>query len=159
MCKRILKFELQLSNYRQNIKFSQYCPKFHNFTKIVIFKYTCNFLDQLLHPYKFNGRDMSGILFFIFASCEPLIVRFSRIWALKKTKKKKKKTYPAHLKCQYKYSYSFIKSLVVSELRFSAVRGACGALRGRRHFSPCRRNGLSPFIWGSFAYPSDYYNG
>ena len=31
------------------------------------------FLDQLLHPYKFYGRDMSGILFFIFASCEPLI--------------------------------------------------------------------------------------
>ena len=30
------------------------------------------FLDQLLHPYKFHGRDMSGILFFIFASCEPL---------------------------------------------------------------------------------------
>ena len=29
-------------------------------------------LDQLLHPYKFYGRDMSGILFFIFASCEPL---------------------------------------------------------------------------------------
>ena len=27
---------------------------------------------QLLHPYKFYGRDMSGILFFIFASCEPL---------------------------------------------------------------------------------------
>ena len=32
----------------------------------------CNFLDQLLYPYKFYGRDMSGILFFIFASCEPL---------------------------------------------------------------------------------------
>ena len=31
-----------------------------------------HFLDQLLHPYKFHGRDMSGILFFIFASCEPL---------------------------------------------------------------------------------------
>ena len=30
-----------------------------------------NFLDQLLHPYKYNGRDMSGILF-IFASCEPI---------------------------------------------------------------------------------------
>ena len=29
-------------------------------------------MDQLLHPYKFYGRDMSGILFFIFASCEPL---------------------------------------------------------------------------------------
>ena len=27
---------------------------------------------QLLHPYKFHGRNMSGILFFIFASCEPL---------------------------------------------------------------------------------------
>ena len=30
------------------------------------------FLDQLLHPYKFYGRDMSGILFLISASCEPL---------------------------------------------------------------------------------------
>ena len=36
----------------------------------------CNFLDQLIHPYKFNGRDMSGILFFIFASCEPLSQQF-----------------------------------------------------------------------------------
>ena len=26
----------------------------------------------MLHPYKFYGRDMSGILFFIFASCHPL---------------------------------------------------------------------------------------
>ena len=26
------------------------------------------------YPYKFHGRDMSGILFFIFASCEPLTV-------------------------------------------------------------------------------------
>ena len=32
------------------------------------------FLDQLLHPYKFYGRDTSGILFFIFASCEPLML-------------------------------------------------------------------------------------
>ena len=31
-----------------------------------------NFSDQLLLPYKFYGRDMSGIYFFIFASCEPL---------------------------------------------------------------------------------------
>ena len=29
-------------------------------------------LDQLLHPYKFYVTGMSGILFFIFASCEPL---------------------------------------------------------------------------------------
>ena len=34
--------------------------------------YICYFLDQLLHPYKFHGRDMLGILFFIFASCELL---------------------------------------------------------------------------------------
>ena len=40
------------------------------------FKYICNFLGQLLHPYKFYGRDMSGILFFIFASCEPLTSLF-----------------------------------------------------------------------------------
>ena len=38
----------------------------------IFFKYICNFLDQLLHPYKFYDRDRSGILFFIFASCEPL---------------------------------------------------------------------------------------
>ena len=46
------------------------------------FKYFCNFLDQLLHPYKFHGRDMSGILFFIFASCHPLnqIVQGTRKW-------------------------------------------------------------------------------
>ena len=72
--KEFLNFELQLSSYWQNIKFSQYCPKFHIFTKIVFFKYICNFLDQLLHRYKFYGRDMSGILFFIFASCEPSVV-------------------------------------------------------------------------------------
>ena len=31
-----------------------------------------SFLDQLLHLYKSYGRDMAGILFFIFARCEPL---------------------------------------------------------------------------------------
>ena len=75
MCKRIFRFELQLSSYWQNIKFSRNCPKFHVFTKNVIFKHNCTFIDQLLHPYKFYGRDMSGILFFIFASCEQLIHR------------------------------------------------------------------------------------
>ena len=29
-------------------------------------------IDQLLHPYKFHGSGMSGILIFIFASSEPL---------------------------------------------------------------------------------------
>ena len=38
VCKRIFKFELQLSSYSQNIKFSRYCPKFHIFTNIVIFQ-------------------------------------------------------------------------------------------------------------------------
>ena len=38
MCKRIFKFKLQWSSYWQNIKFSRYCPKFHIFTKIVIFQ-------------------------------------------------------------------------------------------------------------------------
>ena len=49
--------------------------KYRNF-----FKYIRNFLDQLLHPYKFYVRDMSGILFFIFASCEPLNIEYLAIW-------------------------------------------------------------------------------
>ena len=54
VCKRIFKFELQLSSYWQNIKFSLYCPKFHIFTKIVIFQVflqlfrpTASFLKKL----------------------------------------------------------------------------------------------------------------
>ena len=73
MCKRIFKFELQLSSYSQNINFHDIAPNF-TFSQIsLFFKYICNFLEQLLHPYKFHGRDMSGILFFIFASCHPLM--------------------------------------------------------------------------------------
>ena len=49
----------------QNFTFSEY-GKF--------FKYICNFLDQLLHPYKFYGRGMSGILFF----------HFCQLWTVKK---------------------------------------------------------------------------
>ena len=45
--------------------------KYRNFSSIF-----ATFLDQLLHPYKFHGRDMSGILFFIFASCHPLMRQF-----------------------------------------------------------------------------------
>ena len=44
--------------------------------------YICNFLDQLLHPYKFHGRDMLEILFFIFASCEPFKLQFSLVYKL-----------------------------------------------------------------------------
>ena len=36
-------------------------------------KYDWKLTDQLLLPYKFNGSDVRGIYFFIFASCEPLI--------------------------------------------------------------------------------------
>ena len=54
--------------------FHDIAPNFTFSQKLItwFFKYFCNFWDQLLHPYKFYGRDMSGILFFIFASCEPL---------------------------------------------------------------------------------------
>ena len=40
-----------------------------------------NFLDQLLLPSTFYGRDMWGMYFFIFASCEPLKVN-DPIWPL-----------------------------------------------------------------------------
>ena len=55
-------------------------PNFTFSQKSYFFKYICNFLARLLHPYKFYGRDMSGILFFIFASCEPL--RVSKLCSL-----------------------------------------------------------------------------
>ena len=58
-----------LTKYQIFTKLSQ-IPHIHinyNFSK-----YIWNFLDQLFLPYKFHGRDMSGITFFIFASCEPL---------------------------------------------------------------------------------------
>ena len=83
MCKGIFKFELQLSSYWQNINFSRNCPKFHIFTKIIIFQVSFpNFLDHLLHPYKFYGRDMPEILFLIFASCEPLMVCSYKLTAI-----------------------------------------------------------------------------
>ena len=71
MCKRNLRFELQISRNGQNINFLRNCSKFLVFTKIVIFKYICNFLDQLLLPYKLYGRTCQEYSF-IFASCEPL---------------------------------------------------------------------------------------
>ena len=56
----------KISNFHEFAQNSTYSHKSS------VLKYICNFLDQLLHPYKFHGRDMSGILFFIFASCESL---------------------------------------------------------------------------------------
>ena len=50
-------------------------PNFTYSHKSWFFKYNWNFLDQLLLPYKFYGIGMWGVLFFIFASCEPLKMR------------------------------------------------------------------------------------
>ena len=58
---QIFKILPQISHFHKN----------HNFSSIFT-----TLLDQLLHPYKSYGRDMSGILFFIFASCEPLSCNF-----------------------------------------------------------------------------------
>ena len=70
--KEFFKFELQLRSYWQNIKFSRYCPKFPIFTNFVIFQVYLQLLRPTASSYKFYGRDMPGILFFIFASCHPL---------------------------------------------------------------------------------------
>ena len=74
MCKRIFKIQALIKQLLTKYQIFMILPqisyfhKYRNFSSIF-----CNFLDQLLHPYKFHGRDMSGILFFIFASCHPLI--------------------------------------------------------------------------------------
>ena len=67
MRKRIFKFELKavidkISNFHD---IATHFHKYRNFSSIF-----AAFLEQLLHFYKFYGRDMSGILFFIFASCD-----------------------------------------------------------------------------------------
>ena len=68
--------------------FHDIAPNFTFSQKIVIFQV---YLQHLLHPYKVHGRDISGILFFIFASCEPLSnVLTNRMLAKKKKKKKKR---------------------------------------------------------------------
>ena len=84
MCKRIFWFELQckklLTKYQIFTKLLQ-IPHIHMNRNFL--KYICNFLDQLLLPYTFHDRDMSGILFFIFASCEPLkhfFRKYSFLW-------------------------------------------------------------------------------
>ena len=52
--------------------FHEIAPNFTYSQKSYFLKFICNFLDQLLLPYNFYGRDVSGIFFSIFASCEPL---------------------------------------------------------------------------------------
>ena len=48
-------------------------PENFTYSQKLYFKYNWKEINQLLLPYKFYGRDMLGISFFIFASCEPLI--------------------------------------------------------------------------------------
>ena len=73
VCKRIFKIQALIKQLLTKYQIFTILPQISHFHKCHnFFKYFCNFLDQLLHPYKFHGRDMSGILFFIFASCHPL---------------------------------------------------------------------------------------
>ena len=50
--------------------FSRNWPNFKNSQKFLQYKWV--FSDQILLPYKFHGSSMRGILFFNFASSEPL---------------------------------------------------------------------------------------
>ena len=73
MCKRIFGIRASIKQLFTKYQIFTILPQISHFHKYRnFFKYICNFLEQLLHPYKFHGRDMSGILFFIFASCHPL---------------------------------------------------------------------------------------
>ena len=58
------------------LNFHEIAPNFTHSQKSFLVEYNWNFLDQLLLPYKIYGRDMLGIYFFIFASCELLIQCF-----------------------------------------------------------------------------------
>ena len=62
------------------LNFHEIAPNFTYSQKSYFLKYNLNFLYQLLHPYKFHGREMSGILLFIFASCDPLIADEARCY-------------------------------------------------------------------------------
>ena len=58
--------------------FQEIAPNFTYSQNRNFLKYKQNFLDQLLLPSTFCGRDRQGKYFFIFASCEPLSVLRSR---------------------------------------------------------------------------------
>ena len=74
--KDFLNSRLQLSSCRQISNFHDIVPNFTFSQKIVIFQVYLQLFRQLLHPYKFYGRDMSGIL----ASCEPLTAHNWQKW-------------------------------------------------------------------------------
>ena len=95
----------------KNITFFTKLTKFHIFANIVIFQVYLHFLDQLLHPYKWYGSGMSGILFFIFASCEPLrpIIRFCVNHGRKISKRSRFYTFLYNCRVQIKAYFSSSK--------------------------------------------------
>ena len=86
MCKRIFLIRALIKQLLTKYQIFTILPQISHFHKYRKFSSIfANFLDQLLHPYKFYGSDMSGILIFIFASCHPLndrIVLLQR-WVVK----------------------------------------------------------------------------
>ena len=70
LCTRIFRFEAWLSRYRQNIKFSQSCPKFYIFKKIGIFKVKTNCLYHI----NFYGQE----------HVRNLLFHFCQLWAVNK---------------------------------------------------------------------------
>ena len=73
MYKRIFEFELQLSSYWQNIKFSWYWPKFHIFANIVIFQVYL----QLFRP------TASSLLMVWQWHVRNTLFHFCQLWAVK----------------------------------------------------------------------------
>ena len=77
MCHTCAKEFLIRALIKQLLKKYQICPilpqisHFHK-KRFFFFKYICKLFRPTASLYKFYGRDMSGILFFSFASCEPL---------------------------------------------------------------------------------------
>ena len=71
MCKRIFEFELQLSSYWQNIKFSRYCPKFHIFINIVIFQV---YLQLFIDTARFRDPKKIGEFFIWWKNKNPYML-------------------------------------------------------------------------------------
>ena len=79
MCKRIFKIRALIKQLLTKYQIFTILPQISHFHKYRNFSSIfATFLDQLLHPYKFYGSDMSGILFFIFASCHPLTKNYQK---------------------------------------------------------------------------------
>ena len=73
-------FELQLSSYWQNIKFSRYCPKLHIFTKIVIFQVYLQLFRPTASSLKISSQGhVRNTLF-----------HFCQLWAVKGTNGRQK---------------------------------------------------------------------